>query len=57
MKKNECVKCQMSHKDPLFWETHQTMSDGRIWCATKSIVDKAKAQVKAKYGNKRRHRQ
>jgi hypothetical protein len=24
---------------------------------TKSIVDKAKAQVKSKYGNKKRHRQ
>jgi hypothetical protein len=24
---------------------------------TKAIVDQAKAQVKAKYGNKRRHRQ
>jgi hypothetical protein len=25
--------------------------------ATKAIVDKAKAEVKAKYGNKKRHRQ
>jgi len=33
MNKNECSKCEMSHKDPLFWETHQTMTDGRIWCA------------------------
>jgi len=40
-----------------YWETHQTMSDGHIWCTTKSIVDKAKAQVKARYGNKKRHRQ
>jgi hypothetical protein len=31
--KNECSKCSMSYKDPIFWETHQTMSDGRIWCA------------------------
>ena len=31
--KNECSKCAMSYKDPIFWETHQTMSDGRIWCA------------------------
>jgi hypothetical protein len=33
--KNECLKCGMSKKDPLFWETHQTMSDGKIWCTKK----------------------
>jgi len=33
MKPNECPKCEIAHKDPLFWETHQTMTDGRIWCA------------------------
>ena len=49
--------CTISRDDEDFWNTHQTMSDGHIWCATKSIVDKAKAQVKAKYGNKKRHRQ
>jgi hypothetical protein len=49
--------CTIDRDDESFWDTHQTMSDGHIWCATKSIVDKAKAQVKAKYGNKRRHRQ
>ena len=32
MKKNECEKCQMSYKDPLFWESHQTISDNTIWC-------------------------
>jgi hypothetical protein len=32
MKKNECNECLMSHKDPIFWELHQTMSDGHIWC-------------------------
>jgi hypothetical protein len=32
--KNECLKCEMSKKDPLFWETHQTMSDGNIWCVS-----------------------
>ena len=35
MKKNECGKCEMSMKDPLFWETHQTMPDGHIWCVNK----------------------
>lgn len=34
MKKNECAKCGLSQKDPLFWEKHQTMSDNRIWCAS-----------------------
>ena len=23
----------MAHKDPLFWETHQTMTDSKVWCA------------------------
>ena len=32
MNKNECEKCEVSQKDPLFWETHQTMSDNSIWC-------------------------
>lgn len=32
MIKNECNKCEMSHKDPIFWDTHQTMSDNNIWC-------------------------
>lgn len=32
MKPQGCVKCNMEIKNPLFWETHQTMSDGRIWC-------------------------
>jgi hypothetical protein len=31
-KKNECIKCEMSYKDPLFWDTHQTMSEGHVWC-------------------------
>jgi hypothetical protein len=30
--KNDCQKCNMSHKDPLFWNSHQTMSDGNVWC-------------------------
>lgn len=34
--KNECEKCEMSKKDPLFWETHQTMSDGQVWCAKRT---------------------
>lgn len=32
MKKNECKNCGMSIKDPLYWDTHQTMSDNSIWC-------------------------
>lgn len=49
--------CTILKDDERFWNTHQTMADGNIWCPAKSIVDKAKAQVKAKYGNKKRHRQ
>ena len=30
--KNECPECEMHHKDPLFWESHQTMSDYKVWC-------------------------
>jgi hypothetical protein len=33
---NECKKCGISFKDPLFWDTHQTMTDDWIWCAKKS---------------------
>ena len=50
MPTNECTKCEMSLKDPIFWDTHQTMVDGHIWCVeskttriddlTKSILDK-----------------
>jgi hypothetical protein len=32
MKANHCLKCGLSIKDPLFWETHQTMTDSRVWC-------------------------
>jgi hypothetical protein len=33
--KNECQKCNMSHKDPIFWDIHQTMSDNHVWCINK----------------------
>ena len=33
MNKNECLRCGLSYKDPIFWETHQTMSDNKVWCA------------------------
>ena len=36
MKPDQCVKCKMQVKDPLFWDTHQTMTDDWIWCAKKS---------------------
>jgi hypothetical protein len=35
MKPEQCLKCEMIVKDPLFWDTHQTMTDGRVWCAKK----------------------
>ena len=53
--------CAMSKDDDLFWNSHQTMSNGHVWCTVKSMADKivgrAKADVKSKYGNKKRHRQ
>ena len=49
--------CSIPKDSPTFWDTHQTMTDGNIWCATKTIVDKAKSEVKSRYGNKKRHRQ
>ncbi len=33
---NECLKCKISKKDPLFWETHQTMNDGQVWCVKRA---------------------
>ena len=36
MKPPACDKCNMITKDPIFWETHQTMSDGKVWCAKRT---------------------
>jgi hypothetical protein len=36
MKDESCKKCQMIIKDPIFWDSHQTMSDGRVWCAKRT---------------------
>jgi hypothetical protein len=36
MKPQQCDKCEMSLKDPLFWETHQTMSDYKVWFAKRT---------------------
>jgi len=62
-----CSKCYLSNESDWFWEAHQTMQDGSIWCVngktrtvdemTTAIVSRYKAEVKAKYGNKKRHRQ
>jgi hypothetical protein len=39
-------------------DTEQTFDEEfNVTETTKAIVDKAKAEVKAKYGNKKRHRQ
>ena len=35
MKPQECVKCKISVKDPMYWDTHQAMNDGKIWCTNK----------------------
>jgi hypothetical protein len=34
-KSNDCGKCGMDKENINYWETHQTMSDGNIWCANK----------------------
>jgi len=36
MKSDQCLKCEMQKKDPLFWNTHQTMSDNVVWCAKRA---------------------
>ena len=30
--KNICDKCYMSKESDYFWEAHQTMQDGKVWC-------------------------
>lgn len=29
---NKCSVCYMSKESEYFWEAHQTMQDGTIWC-------------------------
>lgn len=63
----KCEKCGMEQENLEYWIVHQTMSDNTIWCAntkskrvedmTADIVNRYKAEVRAKYGNKKRHRQ
>ena len=31
----KCPTCHLLIEDDTFWETHQTMSDGHIWCTKK----------------------
>jgi hypothetical protein len=31
-----CLVCNLSKDSDSFWDTHQTMSDGHIWCTKKS---------------------
>ena len=61
-----CIECNQISSDETFYETHQHMSDGRLWCVnrksrsveemTNAIVNRYKAEIKAK-GNKKRHKQ
>jgi hypothetical protein len=30
--------CTISKDDDSFWDTHQTMSDGHIWCTTRKVT-------------------
>lgn len=62
-----CIECNKINTDEDFFDTHQYMSDNRLWCVNKksrsvdemttAIVSKYRAEVKSKYGNKKRHRQ
>ena len=62
-----CKDCEMDYGLDSFWDTHQTMADGAVWCAksskkkieeiTKSIVNRYKAEVKSSFGNRKRHKQ
>lgn len=29
----KCDKCKQSFDEDLFWDTHQTMTDSKVWCA------------------------
>jgi hypothetical protein len=53
--------CSINKDDEYFWDSHQTMQDGKIWCVVKTmtdnIVNQFKSEVKVKYGNKKRHNQ
>lgn len=58
-----CIECNKSDTEDDFYETHQWLPD-RLWCVnkrvddmTQAIVKRSRAQVKSRYGNKKRHRQ
>ena len=31
-RENMCIKCGMSKENIEYWDTHQTMSDYKVWC-------------------------
>lgn len=31
-----CITCGMDKEDIEYWDTHQTMSDYRVWCAKRA---------------------
>lgn len=33
-----CEKCGMDKEDIEYWDTHQTMSDYKVWCAKKGNI-------------------
>lgn len=37
----KCEKCYMDKASDWFWEAHQTMSDGAIWCVNGRARGKA----------------
>lgn len=63
----KCPTCHILIEDEGFWESHQTMQDGNLWCIRKqvktvdemtaAIVSRYKTEVRQRFGNKKRHRQ
>lgn len=58
-----CIECNMMDTEEEFWEVHQQLPT-RLWCVnkkveemTRMIVNRYKSEVRAKYGNRKRHRQ
>ncbi len=33
-----CPTCKMDKENIEYWDTHQTMSDYKVWCANKVMV-------------------
>ena len=49
-----CIKCLMEIEDIEFWDNHQTMTDGYVWCVKSKTtrVDDLTESILDKYKNK-----